>query len=114
MKVVLLAGGFGSRLSEETIIKPKPMVEIGGRPIILHIMELYVRDCVANVDLQALLRFHHAQGRHATVTAVQPPARFSSLKPDGAKVTDFARRPTSGTPGSMAGSSCSSPAFSTI
>lgn len=41
MKVVLLAGGFGTRLSEETDIKPKPMVEIGGRPILWHIMKLY-------------------------------------------------------------------------
>jgi len=41
MKAVILAGGFGTRLSEETILKPKPMVEIGGRPIILHIMNIY-------------------------------------------------------------------------
>jgi len=41
MKVVILAGGFGTRLSEETDIKPKPMVEIGGYPIIWHIMKLY-------------------------------------------------------------------------
>ena len=41
MKVVLLAGGFGTRLSEETEIKPKPMVEIGGKPILWHIMKLY-------------------------------------------------------------------------
>jgi glucose-1-phosphate cytidylyltransferase len=41
MKVVLLAGGFGTRLSEETAIKPKPMVEIGDRPIMWHIMKFY-------------------------------------------------------------------------
>ncbi|NOX16374.1 MAG: glucose-1-phosphate cytidylyltransferase [Epsilonproteobacteria bacterium] len=41
MKVVLLAGGFGTRLSEETDIRPKPMVEIGGKPIIWHIMKIY-------------------------------------------------------------------------
>jgi glucose-1-phosphate cytidylyltransferase len=41
MKVVILAGGLGSRLSEETDIKPKPMVEIGGRPILWHIMKFY-------------------------------------------------------------------------
>jgi len=41
MKVVILAGGFGTRLSEETEIIPKPMVEIGGRPIIWHIMKIY-------------------------------------------------------------------------
>jgi glucose-1-phosphate cytidylyltransferase len=41
MKVVILAGGLGTRLSEETEIKPKPMVEIGGKPIIWHIMKTY-------------------------------------------------------------------------
>ncbi len=176
MKVVLLAGGFGSRLSEETIVRPKPMVEIGGRPILLHIMELYARfgfndfviacgykgeyiknffnnfhlnnsdytislrsgertivnpvaedwkvsvvdtgldtmtagrvrklrrwigddtfmltygDGLADVDLGALLRFHRAHGKLATVTAVQPPARFGSLELDGGKVMDFAEK----------------------
>ncbi len=41
MKAVILAGGLGTRLSEETHLKPKPMVEIGGRPILWHIMKLY-------------------------------------------------------------------------
>ena len=41
MKVVILAGGLGTRLSEETDIRPKPMVEIGGRPILWHIMKIY-------------------------------------------------------------------------
>ncbi|TXN75903.1 glucose-1-phosphate cytidylyltransferase [Methylobacterium sp. WL8] len=41
MKVVLLAGGLGTRISEETQIKPKPMIEIGGKPILWHIMKLY-------------------------------------------------------------------------
>ena len=41
MKVVLLAGGMGTRLSEETDIRPKPMVEIGGKPILWHIMKIY-------------------------------------------------------------------------
>jgi glucose-1-phosphate cytidylyltransferase len=41
MKVVILAGGLGTRLSEETDLKPKPMVEIGGRPILWHIMKIY-------------------------------------------------------------------------
>lgn len=41
MKVAILAGGFGTRLAEETEVRPKPMVEIGGRPIIWHIMKLY-------------------------------------------------------------------------
>ena len=41
MKVVILAGGFGTRLSEETTVIPKPLVEIGGRPILWHIMKIY-------------------------------------------------------------------------
>jgi glucose-1-phosphate cytidylyltransferase len=41
MKVVILAGGFGTRLSEETLVKPKPMVEIGDKPILWHIMKVY-------------------------------------------------------------------------
>ncbi len=41
MKVLILAGGLGSRLSEETVLKPKPMVEIGGHPILWHIMKIY-------------------------------------------------------------------------
>lgn len=42
MKVVILAGGFGTRISEETVIKPKPLIEIGGKPILWHIMNEYV------------------------------------------------------------------------
>jgi glucose-1-phosphate cytidylyltransferase len=41
MKVVILAGGLGTRISEETHLKPKPMIEIGGRPILWHIMKIY-------------------------------------------------------------------------
>ncbi len=41
MKAVILAGGFGTRLSEETDLKPKPMVEIGEKPILWHIMKIY-------------------------------------------------------------------------
>jgi len=41
MKVVLLAGGFGTRISEESYLKPKPMIEIGGKPILWHIMKMY-------------------------------------------------------------------------
>lgn len=41
MKAVILAGGLGTRISEETILKPKPMIEIGGKPILWHIMKIY-------------------------------------------------------------------------
>ena len=51
MKVVILAGGLGTRLSEETTIKPKPMVEIGGKPILWHIMKIY-----SHYDFKALIQ----------------------------------------------------------
>ena len=41
MKIVILAGGFGTRISEESVLKPKPMIEIGGMPILWHIMKIY-------------------------------------------------------------------------
>lgn len=41
MKVVILAGGYGTRISEESHLRPKPMVEIGGKPILWHIMKSY-------------------------------------------------------------------------
>jgi len=41
MKVVILAGGFGTRISEESHLKPKPMIEIGDKPILWHIMKIY-------------------------------------------------------------------------
>lgn len=41
MKAIILAGGLGTRISEETVLKPKPMIEIGGKPILWHIMKLY-------------------------------------------------------------------------
>jgi glucose-1-phosphate cytidylyltransferase len=48
MKAVILAGGLGSRLSEETTVRPKPMVEIGGRPILWHIMKIYAAHGVSD------------------------------------------------------------------
>lgn len=176
MKVVLLAGGLGSRLAEETTKIPKPMVEVGGRPIILHVMDIYshfgIRDFVVaggykcimlknffhsfhlstsdftvaigngsmilrptqpldwnvsvvdtgvstmtggrllrlgdwlddntfmvtysdgvgNIDIDALLAFHKSHGRLATVTAVQPPARFGNLELDGDQVVEFTEK----------------------
>lgn len=49
MKVVILAGGFGTRLSEETAVRPKPMVEVGGKPILWHIMKLYLAHGISEV-----------------------------------------------------------------
>ena len=41
MKVIILAGGLGTRISEETYLKPKPMIEIGGKPMLWHLMKIY-------------------------------------------------------------------------
>ena len=41
MKAVILAGGYGTRISEESYLKPKPMIEIGGKPILWHILKTY-------------------------------------------------------------------------
>ena len=168
MKAVILAGGYGTRLSEETTIKPKPLVEIGGKPILWHIMKIYSKygindfiiccgykgylikeyfsnyflhtsdvtfslkdnsvkilnkrsepwtitlidtgldtmtggrlkriekylasedsfcmtygDGVSNIDIADSIKFHHAHGRLATVTAVNQPGRFGVLHSEG-------------------------------
>jgi len=59
MKVVILAGGFGSRLSEETALKPKPMVEIADRPILWHIMKIYSAHGINLYYLPRLQRIYH-------------------------------------------------------
>lgn len=48
MKAVILAGGMGTRISEETLVRPKPMIEIGGRPILWHIMKLYAHNGITD------------------------------------------------------------------
>ena len=58
MKVVILAGGLGTRLAEETEVRPKPMVEIGGRPILWHIMKHY-----AHYGFNDFVRRPRLQGR---------------------------------------------------
>lgn len=178
MKVVIFAGGLGTRIAEETDVRPKPMVEIGGKPILWHIMKIYSHygfndfiiclgykgymikeyfmhyylhnsditidvqnnhvdvhstntesfrvtlvetgistrtagrlqqvqrfiddkpfmltygDGVADLDIAALVRFHEAHGKLATVTAVQPEARFGGMAfgRDGA-VESFKEKP---------------------
>jgi glucose-1-phosphate cytidylyltransferase len=178
MKAVILAGGLGTRLSEETYLKPKPMVEVGGKPILWHILKIYshfginefiiccgykgylikeyfanyflhtsdvtfhmdmdshlevhqrksepwkvtlvdtgdltqtggrlgrVRDylnggsfCftygdgVADVDVAALIEHHKAEGKQATLTAVQPPGRYGALNLEGHTVHQFQEKP---------------------
>jgi len=51
MKAILLCGGYGTRLSEETHLKPKPMVEIGGKPILWHIMKIYEKHKITDFEL---------------------------------------------------------------
>ena len=177
MKVALLAGGLGTRLAEETDRIPKPMVEIGGKPMLWHIMRLYAHygyndflvacgykgevikeyfhnfyvhnndyivnlqdgsrellnagsidwrvgvidtgqdtmtggrllrlrpwlgedrfmvtygDGLGNVDIKALVKFHEAHGRLATVTAVRPPSRFGALQIEDNAVRQFSEKP---------------------
>lgn len=178
MKVVLLAGGLGTRISEESHLKPKPMIEVGGRPILWHIMKLYSHygfndfivclgykgyvvkeyfanyvlhnadltvdlskgsveyhatnhepwrvtlvdtgaetmtggrlkrvaqyldpnepfcltygDGVSDIDLGALVEFHKAHGKQATVSAVSPPGRFGALEIIDGAVQRFIEKP---------------------
>jgi glucose-1-phosphate cytidylyltransferase len=181
VKAIILAGGPGTRLAEETAVRPKPMVEIGGKPMLWHIMNIYalhgVRefivalgykgevikeyflnfyalnnditvdlssgntsvhdgrqpnwtvhlvdtgqgtdtggrilrlrkwiepdenflltygDGLGNVDIRALIEFHQAHGRHATVTTVRPPARFGGVRFDGDRISEFTEKPQTG------------------
>jgi glucose-1-phosphate cytidylyltransferase len=180
MKAIILAGGLGTRLSEETSTRPKPMIDIGGRPMLWHIMKIYSHygiddfiiccgykgnvikeffanyslhcsdvtfdlrrnimqvhqnssddwrvtlvdtgehtqtggrlkrvqryvdgedsfcftygDAVSDIDIGQLTAFHRAHGKLATVTAVQPVARFGSLhtEKDSAIVRSFEEKP---------------------
>jgi glucose-1-phosphate cytidylyltransferase len=177
MKAVILAGGYGTRISEESHMKPKPMIEIGGKPILWHVMKTYSHygvhdfviccgykgyvikeyfanyflhmadvtfdmahnrmevhhkfaepwrvtlvdtglntmtggrlarvkdyvgqetfcltygDGVSNVDIGQLIEFHKRHGKRATVTAIQPSARFGSIEFDGDVVSRFEEKP---------------------
>jgi glucose-1-phosphate cytidylyltransferase len=178
MKAVILAGGLGTRLSEETGMRPKPMVEVGGRPILWHILKIYSQhgindfivccgykgylikeyfanyflhmsdvtfdmrenrttvhqsvaepwsvtlvdtgettgtggrlrrvqrylngedafcmtygDGVSDVDVSATIAFHRSHGKLATVTAIQPPARFGGLVVNGTAISQFQEKP---------------------
>ena len=93
MKVGILAGGLGTRLSEETELRPKPMVEIGGRPMLWHIMHLYARHGLTEFVLalgykaemvrEYFLRYHHTT-RDLTVRLVD-----GSASAHGADVEDW-------------------------
>ena len=62
VKAVILAGGYGTRISEESIVRPKPMVEIGGMPIIWHIMKIYAAHGIDDFVICCGLQGLHAQG----------------------------------------------------
>ena len=181
MQAVILAGGLGTRLQEQTTVKPKPMVEVGGHPMLWHIMKCYAHfgiddfvialgykgdvikdyfvnyhsrshdltvhlksgrvemlggeacedwrvqlvdtgdnamtggrvkraaqfvdnqtflmtygDGVADVDIDALIKFHRSHGKLATLTAVRPPARFGGIRFDGEKIAHFEEKPQIG------------------
>jgi glucose-1-phosphate cytidylyltransferase len=181
MKAVILAGGFGTRLSEETILRPKPLVDVGEKPILWHIMSIYAvhgitefivalgykgdaiknyflnfctsnsdisvelatgrttvhqserpdwtvhlvdtglytqtggrlkrlakwlegdrtfcftyGDGVADLDVNAVIRFHKSHGKIATVTTVRSPARFGRIHLTGEQVTEFFEKPQTG------------------
>ena len=178
MQAVILAGGLGTRLGEETSVRPKPMIEIGGMPILWHIMKLYSAhgvndfivclgykgylikeyfanyflhtadvtidlqtnaidvhqkrsepwritlvdtgaetmtggrikaiqpylkegepfcltygDGLASIDITALVAFHKAHGKQATISAVAPPGRFGAIEFDGDRVHNFREKP---------------------
>jgi glucose-1-phosphate cytidylyltransferase len=178
MKAVILAGGLGTRISEETSVRPKPMIEIGGKPILWHILKIYSHygitdfiiclgykgyvikeffanyflhtadvtfhmnenrmevhdstaepwkvtlvdtgdttqtggrlkrirkylegeeafcltygDGLANIDIADSIAFHQQHGALATMTAVQPSARWGALHREGTKITSFREKP---------------------
>ncbi len=92
MKVGILAGGYGSRLAEETEVKPKPMVEIGGMPILWHIMSIYAhygfRDFVIALGykgeyIKRWFRDYGSIGGHMRInTATGDYQRFANDRPD--------------------------------
>jgi glucose-1-phosphate cytidylyltransferase len=126
MKTVLLAGGLGTRLAEETTLIPKPMVEIGvnlyaAQDVKNYFLNLcsvnnnlsntrpatgtagrilrlrtWTGDRVSNVDLRNLLAFRREHGKLATVTCVGPPAGFGGIQFNGDAVAEFEEKPAGG------------------
>ncbi len=89
MKTVILAGGLGTRLSEETDLRPKPLVEIGGRPILWHIMKMYeaagIRDFVVcagfkNALIKRYFALYHLQENDIEINTRTGELRYLSSK----------------------------------
>lgn len=78
MKVVILAGGFGTRISEESQFKPKPMVELGGMPIIWHIMKLYSSYGFNEFIICAGYKQHVIKEYFATTSCIHPILHLTS------------------------------------
>ena len=76
MKAVILAGGIGSRLSEETQVKPKPLVEIGGQPILWHIMKIYEAHGIRDFVICCGYRGHQIKDYFANYFLHQADLRF--------------------------------------
>lgn len=72
MKAVILAGGLGTRISEETAVRPKPMVEIGGMPVLWHILKIYshhgVNDFVICLGYKGYMNFLQRCRRVSTIS----------------------------------------------
>jgi glucose-1-phosphate cytidylyltransferase len=87
MKVGILAGGVGSRISEETEIKPKPMVEVGGRPILWHIMKLYAHQGFNDFVIALGYKGEHIKRYMVDYCALQGDLTVS-LKDGGVRTTN--------------------------
>ena len=74
MKAVILAGGIGSRLSEETQVRPKPLVEIGGKPILWHIMKICAAHNITDFVICCGYKGHLIKDYFATTSCMRPTA----------------------------------------
>jgi hypothetical protein len=120
MKAVILAGGYGTRLSEETGVRPKPMVEIGGKPILWHIMKIYsaLRDPRIEVDVHRERAFHCRQHHeHSIVRRNRVPVADHAAHPSagarGGSPVRCPRRDRAGVEGGEAAGSREPPRLTT-
>ena len=78
MKAVILAGGRGTRLAEETVLRPKPIVEIGGRPIIWHIMKIYAAHGIVDFVVCLGYKGYLSRSTSRTSACTTPTSRSTS------------------------------------